>query len=648
MRYQLQSRIHIIRRLCVLLFVSVASFSVASFSVAEQKTTLQLLQGQAQYDYEIENYNAALVSIEQWRAAAEIQVLPLTDGARWSLNILEASIYLALGIEQQAEAIMIDAQVARVNDLGQAWFLLSRRWQQHGDWERSLKTAQLALAERNQLPSRWRSEAQFIQAQAYAQQRQLEPLAVVISNMPARDIWTAYARYNWVLALIDSYTPSHQVQHIVAETLHYLGDDQEQRQLRQRLLLVASIEALEANNTRLAEQYLSQITQDSPYAAAALLQYSWTSLAQQKWSQALHSLRALQQQHHEFHPAVMESYLLVPYALEQMQATSQAIRAYEQVERRLMVMREHIAQARHQLPTGAWVQQWLVSANHELHWGWQQAPVGVAEEGDISRLLHGLIEQNSFEVALQETADLQRLAQQVTQQLRYLPLWQDVIQRRQQHALNVQGSLHLQRLQPRFDATQRLVEKRHADLQQQAREAFSYITDEEALALQTQQTILHRIQVLQQRGHIVGTVLTDYQERWRRIRGLQLWHNNAMLPERRWHALQALEAMQHAAQQLQQQHQQTEIALRWMQGDWDDLSKRMHQQQQHGAALLQQLTHLQQQQQDHIQRRADQHLHELDQRILDYLGQTRLAIARLYDDALQRQLAYQDEGDDDA
>lgn len=464
--------------------------------------------------------------------------------------------------------------------------------------------------------------------------------------MPVRDIWTAYARYNWVLALIESYTPSHQIQQVVAETLHYMGDDGEFRQLRQRLLLVASIEALEANNARLAEQYLAQITQDSPYAAAALLQYSWTSLAQQQWTQALHSLRALQQQHHEFHPAVMESYLLVPYALEQMRAKGQAVRAYEQVERRLLSMREQIQHARQHISTGAWLQPWLLEVSHQTTWGWKQAPVSVAEEGDITRLLHGLIEQNSVELALQSLLDLRHAQQQVQQHLHDIPLWQANIERRQQHARDVQGERTMQHLQRRFEESSALVAQRHADLQQQAREAFAYTTAEELQALQLQQTILRRIQVLQQRGHLQGDALRDYQERWRRLRGTQLWHNNAELPERRWQAVQALQQMQQAMAQTQQQRQHTEIVLRWMQGDWQNLSQRLSEQQQFGVELVQRLSLLQQRQQNALQQRADQHLQELDQRLLDYLGQTRLAIARLYDDLLQQQIERQQQGVD--
>ncbi|MBE0483082.1 MAG: hypothetical protein IBX52_06225 [Bacterioplanes sp.] len=620
--------------------LAIVLFGLTAMAWSTPNETLRLLQGQATYYYEVNRYNNALASIAQWRDHAHQQALTLPE-QQWSMKLLEASIYLSLGIEQHAESIMIDAQVASVDNLGHAWFLLSRRWQQRGDWERAIKTAQLALAPRNQLPSQWHSEAQFIQALSYAQQLQLEPLAHVVTGMPVRDIWTAYARYNWVLALIESYTPSHQIQQVVAETLHYMGDSDEFQQLRQRLLLVASIEALEANNTRLAEQHLTLITQDSPYAAAALLQYSWTSLAQQQWTQALHSLRALQQQHHEFHPAVMESYLLVPYALEQMRATGQAIRAYEQVEQRLLSMQTHIQQARQQIESNNWLQPWLTEVSNEPLWGWRATPVSVAPEGDLSRLLHGLIEQNSFEVGLQEALDLQRAVQQVEQQLHNIPLWQDLIVRRQQHAKSVQGNQQMVGLQRRFEAAQGLVAERHVDLQQQAREAFAYTSAEEAQALQMQQRILRRIQVLQQRGYIAGPALTDYQERWRRIRGLQLWHNNHLLPERRWRAVQAWQGLQLAETQLQRQRQHTDMALRWMQGDWQDLSGRLQQQQEIGQQLRQRLIRLQQQQQTLLEQRVSQHLYELDQRVLDYLAQTRLAIARLYDDALQRQLERQ-------
>lgn len=156
---------HALYRLTMLLLL----FGYGAMAWSVVPDTLRVLQGQAHYYYETDRYHDALASIAQWQSVAKAQ--PSNDVAsQWAMKLLEASILLAMGLEQQAEAIMIDAQVAQVDQLGHAWFLLSRRWQQHGDWERALKTAELALAPRNQLASQWRNEAHFIQAFSYAQQ----------------------------------------------------------------------------------------------------------------------------------------------------------------------------------------------------------------------------------------------------------------------------------------------------------------------------------------------------------------------------------------------------------------------------------------------------------------------------------------------
>ena len=162
--------------------------------------------------------------------------------------------------------------------------------------------------------------------------------------MADADIWTGYARYNLILAMVRQNFRSRDIESTIDEAIFYLPDNEEGTALRDRILLISGIAAMERDKHVIANRYFSDVTLESVFTPPALLHYGWNLLAQWRYEDAIQPWRILQQLYDEYHPAVVESYLAVPHTLELVDAVNQSVLAYERVEERLTEMVSELKQ----------------------------------------------------------------------------------------------------------------------------------------------------------------------------------------------------------------------------------------------------------------------------------------------------------------
>lgn len=587
----------------------------------------RLLRGAFYFYYLDNNYHQALQALHRWRTA-----VPATAG---ETRIMEAAIYLALGLDSRA--LELYQQVEQQGDpaSGDAWFHLARRWQENANWPQALASIQRALSHDDSLSAVNRQQALFIFSTSYAKLDKLAEAQQVLEMMVDDDIWTGLARYNWMIAAMRLNARSRDLEKLVEAAVFYLSEeDYESKALRDRILLVAGIYALETGKHRRAEAYFKEISQDSVFTAPALLHYGWALVEQWKYQQAMQPWRILQQKYNDFHPAVIESLLGVPHALELLNATTQSLKTYEMVEQRLLNMRQQIATLNDDEHTAAWLDRWLEQQQGQS-WGWMTATLTDMPDSTLSRMMQSMLDDGAFNQQLAQLSDLNRLKQQLQQQQQDLQLWQQVIHQRQQHLQQLSGDQRLQQLEQRYQSLLRQVQGMQQLLHQEDQKVFAFASDHDQRNVERLSAVVPLVASLHQVADPTRE-LSRYKERWRRVRGLQLWQVYETKPQRRWHIRQGYQQLRISGQQLQQQLNNSRLALQWADSSWHGFPQRIRQAEARLAVVLKQVDGLYHRQRQNLRYDVDNYLQALDQRLTDYLAQTRLSIARLYDDALQQ------------
>ncbi|MCD8521582.1 MAG: hypothetical protein LRY66_11915 [Saccharospirillaceae bacterium] len=618
--------------------VAVTPFVSQSRGDQPESTEQRLLRGAFYYHYLTNNYQQALVSLDR------LQNADLQDETAAEAMVMKAAVLLALGLESDADALFAETETRGGEASANAWYHLARRWHARSEWEKAERCIRRAL-QLNQRPEHsavhlndaYSEEAKFILVASLAEQDRANEAADVLASMAQSGIWTGYARYNQILSLMRLHAVSRDLEKLIEEAIYYLPDNYEGQSLKDRILLVAGIYALDAGKYSQAESYLRQISLDSAFTAPGLLQYGWSLVEQWKYEEAMQPWRILQQRFSEFHPAVIESILAVPHALELLNATTQSLRTYEFVEKKLVAMLDALRTQNTPAEISLWLDEWQKQQQGQS-WGWQRVRLGDMPDGPMSRTLQDLLDDSDVNQMTAGLHDLSSMLNDVQRQQQDLLLWQAVLQQRQKKLSGLDAEKKLQRLEQQQADLTRSVLALQQRLYEEDKKVFSFASARDQANVDHLAAVVPRVEFLQR----VNTPTRDlgvYKERWRRSRGLQLWRIYEEKPERQWQAQKNHWQLQGVTSELLEQLENTRTALLWADSSWVGFPQRVAQQQ---AALKQQEQRLQQlheQQRQQLITRVSLHMAELDVRITEYLAQARLSVARLYDDSLQQQIA---------
>lgn len=410
----------------------------------ESKTTpRRLLRGAFYFHYLNDDYQKALSALHQWRSF---------DGrVNAESHVMEAAILLILGLDGQAQAAYERVEASGGRASGDAWFHLARRWMDVGAWQKAESSINSALQQRLTLNDEYYQQALFIQATSRSHQDLVAEAKVALDSMTPGSVWAGLARYNWMLALIRSNANSRDLENFVEQTLFSLPDTYEGKAIHDRMLLVAGIYALDSGKNRAAEAYFKEISLESAFTAPGLLHYGWSLVEQWKYQEAMQPWRILQQKYNDFHPAVVESILGVPHALELLNATTQSLKTYEVVEIKLQRMLTKLTELNQDAKIDAWLNQWL--DQHEGQpWGWMRTELEDMPDSDMTRALQLMLDDRQFNQLTEQLYDLKRLADELAQQQRDLELWQQILKQRQQQLRSAGGAQRLMALEKRHRA----------------------------------------------------------------------------------------------------------------------------------------------------------------------------------------------------
>lgn len=603
-----------------------------AYAQDNKQELLRLKKGEFYYYYLTGDYLNAMTQLNQWRSAG-VSAIDETEVAE--TKVMEAAMLLSLGLHEKAQDIYVDIQHKGIKVSSQAWFYLARRWFELEDYSSALES--IRNIDALLLKPKLLGETQFMKAASFIALGKYKKAQLMISNMPRKSIWAGLAQHNFILAMFVGNSSGKTLALLIENATFYLPDTEEGRNLRDRIHLISALYFLQSGKNRSAEKHLKKISLTGPYTPAALLQYGWAKVEQGQYAEALQPWRELQVKFNRFDPEVMESMLGVPHVLELMNANTQALNIYETTEKRLISMRGLLTEIDNGLDENPWLEDWVAKQNNNS-WGWQTDIEFILPFNNTSAVLQHLASEKKIVNQMTDYRDLSILTNYLTEKENNLRLWITLVDKRKKES-------EVRIVTPVLEKSSKGLRKAKVDLkamqdylQSSNEDVFAFPNDVEERRIDLLANTAGSIERLMNINKASRNV-EIYQQRWARVKGVFLWQMNSMKARKQWEFEQQLVAMERLIRKTDTQLIETRLANQWSPAFWQGMNARVL------AVLtktreLKKLTgQLKVESKAALLVESKGFLSDLTYRVNDYLSQSRLSIARLYDEALQKSIA---------
>ncbi len=597
------------------------------YSQGNEQEVLRLKKGEYYYHYLTGDFPSAMNQLKQWRNSEG----SIADEA----NVMEAAMLLSLGLHQKAQNIFGEIQQGDSKASAQAWFYLARRWFELGEYSSALES--INNIEALALKPKMLGEAQFMKAASFIELGEHKKAQVMIINMPRGSIWTGLARHNYILAMFDGNNSGQSLALLIEDATFYLPDTEEGRNLRDRIHLISALHFLQSGKNRSAEKHLKKMSLAGPYAPTALLQFGWAKVEQGEYDQSLQPWRELQTRYNRFDPEVMESMLGVPHVLELMNANTQALNIYELTEKRLLSMKILLTEMNNGLAENTWLEDWVINQNDQS-WGWQANIESTLPFNDTAAVLQQLVSDKKIVNQMREYRDLLILTDYLTEKEESLRLWITLVDKRERISKARIVIPIIEKASEDLREAEIKLKQMQGYLQRSNQEVFALPNDSEELKIGLLASTAGTIEQLMEINKASRDV-TVYQQRWARVKGVFLWQMNTAKVNKQWELKKQLVAMERLINEADIQLIETRLASQWSPASWQGMKAKI-------LTILTKTSELKKlARQAKVESKASllavasDFLNDFTYRINDYLSQSRLSIARLYDDALQEYVA---------
>jgi hypothetical protein len=598
-----------------------------SYAQNHEQEVLRLKKGEYYYHYLTGDFPSAMNQLKQWRSSNGA----IADEA----DVMEAAMLLSLGLHQQAQAIFEKIQLSGSDASSQSWFYLARRWFELGEYEsalysiKNIKPAELAIGKL--------SEAQFMKAASLIELTEHKQALAMINNMPRSSIWTGFARHNYILAMFDGNNSGQSLALLIEDATFYLPETEEGRNLRDRIHLISALHFLQVGKNRSAEKHLKSMSLAGPYTPTALLQYGWAKVEQGKYEEALQPWRELQARYNPFDPEVMESMLGVPHVLELMNANTQALNVHEITEKKLLSMKAFLINLNEGLADNPWLEDWIYNQDDQ-GWGWQANIDRTLPLNDTAAVLQQLVADEALVNQMTEYRDLLLLSNYLAEKENSLRLWLTLVDKREQASkardvlpILAQANIDIKTAKDELNQMQ-------LRLQQSTDDLFSLPSENEEKRIDLLSRSAKNIENLTQANKASRNV-EQYQQRWSRVKGVFLWQMSAEKVNKQWQLKKQLVAIDRLIKTTNTQLLETRLANQWSPLAWMGMKDKILVVLAQVKALKESAVQAKTESKVALLNDSKQYLVAQIFRINDYLSQSRLSIARLYDEALQHHVA---------
>lgn len=553
-------------------------------------------------------------SLTELMVAQELNELGVHDE---NAELLRGGINLSYGMDLEAEQVFtrLLSESRESVDRNQAWFYLAKMAWQRGEIERASQSLARMQAD---YKGNLGDEAQYLRASISLREGREQEAVDIAQAMPKNSPWRPYQYYNLGAAQASSGDWLGAIYYFRKFDDMRLRSE-EAKALRDRAYTASGFALMAAGHYTQAKLDFTQVRLDSPMADRALLGYGWAVSQQGDYRAALSPWQELSE-HSLMSESVRESLLAIPYAYEQLGREGIALTNYQAAADVYAAELEGVQTAIDVFQNGDLLSLLGLSSDEAEEWlfGGDILPLG-----EHAPYLRHLITRHSFQGAMRELRDLHSMAWHLADANSRLEVLSQVDADQQASWATVMEGDRRELLQQRQRELQARVEELRARLQQAESGG-----DVRALADAKQEALWQRLDRASELASRLDTG-DEQAELLRLYRGLMQWEASESYPERSWKMQREMKELETLA--LQSVHSldtvDEAIAAR-EQSAFEPriaaLRERVQAQSEKVAsAILDSEQHIRQVAVVELQFQASQLSHSL--------GQSRLAIARLYD-----------------
>ncbi len=531
-------------------------------------------------------------------------------------ELLRGGIALSYGMDREAERVFtaLLSEPREGVDRGRAWFYLAKVAWQRGELER----VEYALSQTGEIQSEdLAEEADYLRAAVAIRRGELENARTLAAKLPEQSDWRHYYHYNMgaSLAAVGQWDQAS----VHFRQLVDARGESELKSLRDRAFTASGYAQMGAGNFGGARDDFVRVRLESPLSDRALLGYGWAAMEGEDYMAALSPWQALAKKP-PVSQSVRESLLAIPYAYEQLGRDGLALAHYRQasdvLQTELDNVRRAIALFRGEALPG--LLQLQVDASDEWLFGDDILPVS-----DEAPYLRHLISSHAFQGAMKELRDLQRIRSHLVRSREKLTVLGAADFEQQANWESVIDGGGREQMQARYQSLQASTEALRERLL-----AAEQAADGRALADADQRALWQRVERATELAEKIEAP-EDQRELLRLYRGLLIWDDNEEFPDRAWQARRALGDLEQALEASSGQMASLDAAIANRRYSnfaprIAQLTERVGEQETvvEGALLMSE---------SGLRRVAIAELEQQAVALARSLGQSRLAVARLYD-----------------
>jgi len=545
-------------------------------------------------------------------------------------ELLKGGLYLSLGQHEEAGRIfktLLNDNVP-LDVRNRAWFYLAKVWYQRN----YLEQAATALSSiHGALPGSLEPERHLLEAQVLMYLGRYDDAVRVLERwQPAgerADVWSAYARFNIGVALVRTGRVA-DAANLLDAVGRMAASTEELAALRDKANLALGYAWLKENKPNEAKAVLQRIRLEGPQSNKALLGVGWADSAQQRFTKALVPWLELRDRN-MLDAAVQESYLAIPYAYAQLDATKQAAEQYELAVNAFSQETQRIDQSIASIKSGHLLDAIMANDKGDnVGWYWQLQNLPDAPE---TRYLYHLLASNEFQEGLKNYRDLKLMQRNLASWELSLTAFDDMVDTRRK-AFEARTPA-LQEVLDRVDLD--ALEARQRDLDVRVT-AVERDTDVAALATareREQWDKVLRIEQVLSRADPNDPLVQEMREKVRLVRGRLFWDFTASYKARLWKTRKELRELNVAATEARRRWVLVERAREEYPARTEQFARRVASLQPQIANLSARLAKAAEAQNRYLAQVAVRELESQKQRLAEYSLQARFALASIYDRA---------------
>lgn len=573
------------------------------------ETVQSLRYGVSLYHLYQGDYFQSLTELMVGQARQELG--PHTENA----ELLRGGISLSYGMDREAERVFTTllSEPREGVDRGRAWFYLAKLAWQRSDMQRAGR----ALEKFEEVEAEYlEEEALYLRAQVALALGDREAALEAADELDDDSPWRFYFDYNMGAALAANGEWDEATKYF--RRLDDAEDSEELKSLRDRAFAASGYAQMAAGQFEEAGEDFVRVRLTSPVSDRALLGYGWASLETEQYMAALSPWETLSQRP-PVSQSVRESLLAIPYTYEQLGRPGLALQNYREASRVLQSELDGVRRAKESFRSGD-LRELLRLGTASGEWLVGEDILPISEEAPY---LRHLISSHQFQAAMKELRDLQLMQDTLQISRQKLRVLTEADRHQQDNWARVIQGGGREQLETRY---QQLSDRR-LELRGRLEQAVA-AEDGRALAGNERMALWNR---LERAAALADKLEAPEQQRelLRLYRGLLVWDDNEQFPDLRWRAEKELAELDAALEESTERLAQLDatIAARQL-SDFEPriaaLSQRVEDQSAKvDLALLQSEAGLRQV--------AVAELEQQERALMHSLGQSRLAVARLYD-----------------